>query len=326
MAELTAKEEKVLGGFKIQNIPPETASDFVQIDGLYRRGSFSFSNARIHSATPEALVELKGYIEARADEIEKEMRGKGAAWLPVRVSKRESNAGRSVQCSIQVFYAYSKGTRAEARQSVPQMDISEHTAAFWAPKSRIHQEGGEFYCPTWLVEKGLEKTRERSKHYSRMDEAHRLPVHPQVWPRGLKQRWVDAHLSQLPCEEEITRVALEKERQWAVACQESDRHWEEVRLEKERREEEAKKEAARRQKLKEKRFESLESRKNVNVAWKEWKKQGGRFVAEEYEAEGVDLYFAGERVYIVFEDGEEIIKKKSSILQINSQEAKIDEV
>ncbi|MDY0177499.1 MAG: hypothetical protein RBT25_11495 [Lentisphaeria bacterium] len=309
MAEMQAREKTVLGGFKLKEVLPRTASAYVEISGLERLGSFDFSNARVHSATTEAREALRKYIIGRGAEIEKEMCEKNAGWFPVKVSQKESKTGASVQCSIFCLF--------EDEEEIRKMhggECRKHSCTFWAPKSQLHQEGRKHYCPAWLVKNGLERTTERS---SNRFKVRRIPVPPQVWPCGLKEAWIEAHLSQLPSEEEIARVAQEQERRWAEAKKEAERQAEEAHLEKERRKEEDRKEAARLQKLKEKRRAGMECKKNVKIEYKESvKKQVGRFerfVAEWYVAEDVDLYFSGQRVYIVFEDGQEIRKSRLNV-------------
>jgi len=314
MAKLIARKTIVFGVFALEDVLPQTASDFVDVrgKGWAGRDLFDFSSLDLHSPTLEALAALKENIVQRADEIEKDMCEKNGGWLLVKVGKKESTGGKSVQCSIPCLLE-----NEEERRKEHDVERQEHNCTFWAPKSQLHQEGREHYCPGWLVKKGLERTSERS---NRRFGARRLPVPSQVWPRGLKEAWIEAHLIQLPTEEEVAKLAQENERQRNKSKKEAERQAEEARLERERRDEEAKKEAARLQKRKEKRRAGMECRKNVTIVWNEWRKQSGKFVAEEYEAEGVDLYFSGERVYVVFEDGEEIIKKKSNILQVVERE------
>jgi len=303
MAEQTIR---VLGGlWEIPDIPPEAASEFVKLPSLADRLR-KYAGSACNLPTAEGLADLRQMIEQHAELIaEKLSRDQKGGWYRVKVKngKNDDPAAKNVKCSISC--RYDDGM-------MPCAEVQLHVATFWAPRSRLHEEALDCYCPAWVVHKGLEETKRRSR-FRRMNKITRTPAEAPCWPPGLKAKWIRLHLERLPTPEALEEARELNAAVWKAKTRQSEERDRPARLAREEAAKAAQLATAKARAQKEKRREEMECRKSVNIRWKEWTRKGGRYVAESCEADGVDLYFSGDRTYIVFPDGDELIKKASSV-------------
>lgn len=307
---MTEKKIQVLGGLweiPADDIPFEAASKFVKLPSLADRLRKYDGSAR-NLPTAEGLADLRQMIEQHAEFIaEKLSRDRKGGWYRVKVKKGKDDdpAAKTVKCSISCRYDL------DGIMMMPCAEVRLHVATFRVPRSLLHEEALDCYCPAWAVHKGLEETKRRSP--GRMDKVTRIPAEAPCWPPALKARWIRLHLESLPTLEVLEAVSLERERETAQSQAEAQQVQERARLAREKAEAERKADEEKARAKKEKRRESMECRKCVNIRWKEWTRKGGKYVSEVCEAEGVDLYFSGDRTYIVFPDGDELIRKAANV-------------
>lgn len=290
------KSFSIFGGlFRFREIPPKTASNYLNIEGM------AYYSQKIFDSRPTAdgLSEVRDLIARRADQIAAQLsQDKRGGWYRVKVSKREQEA-KSVKCRIPCrLEGFEVGKPSEC--------------TFWAPLSRLHAEGKNFYCPGWLVHKGLEKTTDRSPTAA-WRHVTRVPVEPPCWPEGLMQEWIQCQHDQLPTQNALDAARQEREQKASQDLVQAKEAVERARLEKEKKEQEREYAEARKREQTSKIRAVMECKKNVNIRWKEWTRKGGKCTVASYETEGVDLYFSGDRTYIVFPDGDELIKKASNV-------------
>lgn len=183
--------------------------------------------------------------------------------------------------------------------------------SFHVPASLLVDFDRGSWIPLWLAEKKLKEMEQRDhrRAVKRIDAEIR-------WLE--KDNFFNFHLLQIDAEkmeadfdarksldEELERKrAAEK-----TAMQEKERleNIEKSAQEKKRKEDELK--AATKKRA---RIDGLEGMGNVDVSYVSWSSKNGNFMKSETTVRNVALKFSGDRVYII-KDGEEIIKKKSSV-------------
>ncbi|MGE4338706.1 MAG: hypothetical protein AB7E55_22410 [Pigmentiphaga sp.] len=235
-------------------------------------------------------------VQATAN-IEKQAVRDGQGWVGVSiVSKTE------------------KGVRVEVEFDGVGHDgrVVHQCRKLWFPRAFLEEDtAGEkvAFLPAWLVRKKLLGKKIIFEH-----ETIRFTEH--CWPDHLKQEWIEAHLEQLPDEKEFSeaekKLAKEREREREKQrCRDEKRPKEQAERDRElalEREEERCKKEARREERK-----AAADHKDVSVRWKSWTRSGGRFTADWCGAEEVEVLHKGKRAYIIFPDGNEIIKKKDNV-------------
>ena len=157
---------------------------------------------------------------------------------------------------------------------------------FWLSKSNLHQVGGDYFVPEWMVVNALEEFRAHSKGSWKC--LHRFPAFRAVWPSDKKDAWVKAHVGQLPTEEELLQAVREKEQKqadWEKSYNEKrDAEAKELKEKKEA----ALKELARNIKKWEK--EGRECQKGVSIQFDVWGSIGHKADWITKTLHGVDLY------------------------------------
>lgn len=284
---------------------PDLGSKFFRCEHLL---PFFSGSLRLPSFGLKWLKEIKKEILGSAERVEKALKDSHElGWVPVVETGKSGD--KTTQCKVvcDLYVSDSAHWRLESPE------VTGKKFSCWIPTSLLEKTSlGETFAPTWVVVKNLQKNRGKGR-------LHRVPSERNIWPDFLKKEWIDLHLSQLPDEDQVLKEA----RRIKAEARRAKAAWE--KSERERRESKAKEDAAaaeserRREAAKQKRFATLPRESNVSVKWKEWSRINGRYVAEEMQADGVDLIFAGKRTYIIFPDGDEIIKKSDNVEIVNAQ-------
>lgn len=298
-----------LDPFSIDIYEPDFGSKFFRVGLLL---PFSSLSSRLPNLGPKWLDDIKKELLGSAARMEKAMKTstKHLGWVPVVETGRRG--AKTTQCNV-ICDLYASGPKYWGME--PPAVVGKKFSC-WVSTSLLEKSSlGEAFAPTWVVAKNFEK--------KTGDRYHKAPSERNVWPDFLQNEWVDLHLNQLPDKEQVLKEA----RRAKAKARRAKAAWEK-RENREREEREARKaaEAAaaaeserRREAAKQKRFATLPQESNVSVKWKEWSRINGRYVAEEMQADGVDLIFAGKRTYIIFPDGDEIIKKSDNVVIVNAQ-------
>ncbi|SHJ16210.1 hypothetical protein SAMN02745165_01656 [Malonomonas rubra DSM 5091] len=230
-------------------------------------------------------------------------------WLCVKVGKGPSEKSR--RCSIEVY-------RGEPGPN-PQYTPSIGKSTFITAASIIYSDAeGNAWLPEFVVKEGLEGVKQRAKY--RSQQYVRVPVAAPTWPG--KEEYLSRLTALLPSQEEIDKkqekrkVQAEKKRKEDKARLAAQK----LELEKKRKLEEQK--AAEEKQKKDARRAKMEQVHSVNVTrsysiqvkdgrYKRWQRC-------EEEFQDVSLFFSGQRVYIVEENGNETISTRQNVQIQNS--------
>lgn len=274
----------------------------------------SFPGSKTEYGIPLSLTGLKMIREeiiAGAERIERavqiafKVHKKSVGWFEVKAGKGK---GKTTQCSLMCDLFVSAR---RDRQGEHPLEKSKWCACPVATSLLVFDnESKTTFAPAWAVLKGMEGVRERSRP---RHQYWREPVDPVCWPHVLKNEWINLHFKQLPAKEKVTKASRREKYAQKKRAKEFK---EQARL---KAEKEAQQKAElleskkKREEAKKKRFAELPRKNNVSIRWKEWSRSKGRFISEEFEADGVDLLFAGKRTYVIFPDGKEMIKKTDNV-------------
>lgn len=188
----------------------------------------------------------------------------------------------------------------------------EHTLTL--PASLLVEVDGQFYAPQWILKKTVHERVLNGKGWPSSFAGG-------MWP-GREKLWGEIFA---PLAKDIEREIEELERQRAAQAElqkeEAARRQARQKLEEEaqiKAKEEKRREEEKAAIKKKKRMDSLEKIQVESVEWDEWVKFKNDLGYKSHKKvttseENCTLYFSGQRVYILLEDGTEIIKARNNV-------------
>ncbi|MFZ5501797.1 MAG: hypothetical protein ACOY58_07820 [Candidatus Micrarchaeota archaeon] len=200
----------------------------------------------------------------------------------------------------------------EYRHSETLVETREHTLTI--PSSQIQEVEAQHYVPRWLLKKAIHKRVLKGKSWPDFIGGGVCIFERELWNSVFA-----------PVEEELKRQAEAQARQRKLLAEENEKR--RVAMEAQREAEapaRAAAEEARSKKEEQRKVQKARHRAGLErvhvdvVEWDEWIQKKNKFGSktrekETYVGEDCTLYFSGQRVYIVFPDGEEIIKARQNV-------------
>lgn len=259
-----------------------------------RRLTGLFYVARDGAAT-WTLSATRQALEVAHEQLCELVASSGEGLIPV---KRAGKGSTEKSCKVVV-----SGVHHPTPTPYGEPRVETHTIT--VPRSQLVECGGKIYAPRWLLARTLhERIFDRRAWPTKIDGG--------IWLQAAEV-WRDFWEPMLP---EIAR--LEKE----------DEHANKARLEriaiaevrrKKAAEEQATRDAAaraaqlRREKAHQKHLDELETIHAERVEWDAWVGPRSKQSKETFEAKNCTIKFSGDRAYIVFPDGTELIKARRNI-------------
>lgn len=234
-------------------------------------------------------------IEAAHQQLRELVEGGSGAMIQVERAEKRST---KKSCKVDV-----SGVHHPMPTPYGEPRVETHTINI--PRSQLVESGGKVYAPRWLLARTLhERIFDRRAWPTKIDGG--------VWLQA-EQVWKDFWEPMLP---EIAR--LEKEDEHANKARLERIAIAEARRKKAAEEQAARDEAARaaqlrRDKAHQKHLDGLETIHVDRVEWDAWVGPRSKQTKETFEAENCTIKFSGDRAYIVFPDGTELIKARRNL-------------
>ena len=234
-------------------------------------------------------------IETAHQQLRELVEGGSDAMIPV---KRAGSGSTEKSCKVVV-----SGVHHPTPAHIEEPRVERHIIT--VPRSQLVECGGKIYAPHWLLARTLhERIFDRRAWPTKIDGG--------VWLQAAEV-WRDSWEPMLP---EIAR--LEKEDEDANKARRERIEIAEARRKK-AAEEQATRDAAaraaqlRRDKAHQKHLDELETIHAERVEWDAWVGPRSKQSKETFEAKNCTIKFSGDRAYIVFPDGTELIKARRNI-------------
>ena len=256
----------------------------------------------------DSSLDLETRIEKLREIIEKIGRllcdyPHGMKWLKVKTAKGESD--RSRKCTIKIFKGeqHPKGDPPETGEST-----------FLAAASIIYFDAeDEGWLPAFVVREGLSKNKQNSKY--RSQQYDRVPISAPSWPG--KEEYLANLIALLPSRDKIEQELKERNARAEKQKIEIEARLSAQKVEREERKRLEAQKATEAKQKKDARLAKMEQIHNVDVARShtiEIKENGyNRWKRCEEKFKNVSLYYSGQRVYIIEENGKETISTRANV-------------
>ncbi|MHB8975522.1 MAG: hypothetical protein ACYDAI_02515 [Trichloromonadaceae bacterium] len=269
----------------------------------------------------QTVTDARALLEEWSKIVSEEIVDMGLGHQRVKAGKGKTEASRKI--TIEIFKNHYLGDG--QNDGAPPERSEVH---FFAPASMIYTDPqGQDWLSDYFVRQKLAEKSKRA--WYKKDSYQRTPCHKPEWAH--RESFLELHLHQIPAQEAVDshleRRAAEKREQLErlAAEREAERlAWEAGAPAREvaaaaravaKAKAEARTALAR---------EKMEKHEGVNVRWFEWEqRKNGKYktrVKVEEAAENVTLRISGDRTYIVFSNGAEIMKKSSNVEILKNEE------